>query len=555
MTTGNDTGRGSNNDTVSNPKPESSADKSERRKDNFYKRRRRSKSAGKAVRDTDSVKISQEKKMTAPSAEVEEKKLGPGRKRRIFNRNKPKNHVESDSSNSKKEGDESDNAGRKRNQRGRRNNKRKESFQKNDAGAKNSNQRRSPKGDNQNSRRKNTRRSNQGNNRNDRKPANAAQGYAPAKDAPDGAFEADTFSGGYASDRPSFNNSKKGSGSRNRELDDEIVTGKVEWFSSVKGRDFTSMNEDDIEFLAPHKVNEEEFFSNMPVLDTAKSERGVLMDVVGVKTHRNGIVELYDCENDIFQIGEEIVVETARGMAIGEVKIATTRCYITEEKMPRVFRQASKNDMRQRERNNRNVADAFELCKYFIVKLNLRMKLVEVVYMHGGNKAVFYFMAEGRVDFRTLVKELARELHIRVEMRQIGVRDASKMIGGIGPCGQTLCCSRYIKDFGTVSIKMAKDQDLVLNPEKVSGQCGRLMCCLAYENDVYREKSKGLPKIGRTVLTPDGEGRVRDRDILRSLVRVQLASEPGLKTFEVKDISPVNRSVNQNDNQLKKQPE
>jgi cell fate regulator YaaT (PSP1 superfamily) len=170
------------------------------------------------------------------------------------------------------------------------------------------------------------------------------------------------------------------------------------------------------------------------------------------------------------------------------------------------------------------------------------MKLVEVVYMHGGNKAVFYFMAEGRVDFRVLVKELARELHIRVEMRQIGVRDASKMIGGIGPCGQVLCCSRYIKEFGTVSIKMAKEQDLVLNPEKVSGQCGRLMCCLAYENQVYKEKSKGLPKIGRIVMTPDGEGRVRDRDILRSFVRVQLENQHEYKTFELKDIRPVNRN-------------
>jgi cell fate regulator YaaT (PSP1 superfamily) len=141
------------------------------------------------------------------------------------------------------------------------------------------------------------------------------------------------------------------------------------------------------------------------------------------------------------------------------------------------------------------------------------------------------------VDFRELVRELARILHIRVEMRQIGTRDAAKMIGGIGACGYQLCCNRYIREFTPVSIKMAKDQDLVLNPEKVSGVCGRLMCCLAYENDVYKEAVKSIPKLGHKVITPEGEGRVRDRDILRGLVKVQLSADTGLKIFHVSSLT------------------
>ncbi len=174
-----------------------------------------------------------------------------------------------------------------------------------------------------------------------------------------------------------------------------------------------------------------------------------------------------------------------------------------------------------------------------ISELRLDMKLVRVDFLHGGNKAVFFFAAEGRVDFRGLVRELARRLHIRVEMRQIGVRDAARMLGGLGTCGQRLCCNRFIREFQAVSIRMAKDQDLVLNPEKVSGCCGRLMCCLAYEDQVYREASRSMPRVGRRVMTPNGEGRVRDRDVLKRLVRVQLADEAGLVEFTVDQVSSV----------------
>ncbi|MBW2277468.1 MAG: stage 0 sporulation protein, partial [Deltaproteobacteria bacterium] len=150
----------------------------------------------------------------------------------------------------------------------------------------------------------------------------------------------------------------------------------------------------------------------------------------------------------------------------------------------------------------------------------------------------FYFSAEGRIDFRELVRDLARRLHIRVEMRQIGVRDASRMLGGMGSCGLRLCCNRYIREFAPVSIRMAKDQDLVLNPEKVSGICGRLMCCLAYEDSVYREAARDMPRVGRRVNTPSGLGRIKDRDVLKRVVRVQLIDEPGLREFPVEEVEP-----------------
>jgi cell fate regulator YaaT (PSP1 superfamily) len=191
------------------------------------------------------------------------------------------------------------------------------------------------------------------------------------------------------------------------------------------------------------------------------------------------------------------------------------------------------NDMRQHDRNIDKENASYHLCKDRIEQLKLPMKLVKVEYLHGGNKAVFYFSAEGRIDFRELVRDLARRLHTRIEMRQIGVRDASRMLGGIGACGIQLCCSTYLREFQPVSIRMAKEQNLVLNPQKVSGVCGRLLCCLTYEDKTYREASKNMPKMGRLVTTPDGQGRVRDRDVLNRRVRVQLEEENAINEYAV----------------------
>jgi cell fate regulator YaaT (PSP1 superfamily) len=301
--------------------------------------------------------------------------------------------------------------------------------------------------------------------------------------------------------------------------------------------DFETMTVDQLTFLKPHVVDEEVLLDDLPIYEIGDED--ALMDVVGVKLHASGRVSLYDCQNMHLEQGDEVIVETGRGLALGEVVIPATRRFTAGQKLSRVIRKASQHDMRQRERNRYKETDAFRICIERIESLRLPMKLIRVDYLHGGNKAVFYFSAEGRIDFRELVRDLARRLHIRVEMRQIGVRDASRMLGGIGSCGLKLCCNRYIREFAPVSIRMAKDQDLVLNPEKVSGICGRLMCCLAYEDSVYKEAARDMPRVGRRVQTPSGVGRIKDRDVLKRVVRVQLADQPGLHEFPVADVSPV----------------
>jgi cell fate regulator YaaT (PSP1 superfamily) len=234
--------------------------------------------------------------------------------------------------------------------------------------------------------------------------------------------------------------------------------------------------------------------------------------------------------------GDKVVVETGRGLALGEVVVPARRRTMSENGLSRVIRKASSNDKRQHTRNIDKENAAYHMCKDRIDSLKLPMKLVKVEYLHGGNKAIFYFSAEGRIDFRELVRELARRLHTRIEMRQIGVRDASRMLGGIGACGIQLCCSTYLREFKPVSIRMAKEQNLVLNPQKVSGVCGRLLCCLTYEDKTYRDASKNMPKMGRRVVTPDGHGRVRDRDVLKRRVRVQLDEENTIREYTVDEL-------------------
>ncbi|MCP4601038.1 MAG: stage 0 sporulation family protein [Proteobacteria bacterium] len=256
-----------------------------------------------------------------------------------------------------------------------------------------------------------------------------------------------------------------------------------------------------------------------------------MMDVVGIKLHASGPVILFDCHDMYLDQGDNVVVETGRGLAFGEVVVPGRRRFVGEEKLPRVVRKATSNDMLQHERNRDRQDAAYRLCQDRIERLELQMKLIKVEYLHGGNKAVFYFSADGRIDFRELVRDLARRLHTRIEMRQIGVRDASRMLGGVGACGCQLCCNLYLREFQPVSIRMAKDQNLLLNPQKVSGVCGRLLCCLTYEDDVYKKAAKGMPRVGRRVITPDGEGRIRDRDVLKQVMRVQLSDEPAIREY------------------------
>jgi cell fate regulator YaaT (PSP1 superfamily) len=296
------------------------------------------------------------------------------------------------------------------------------------------------------------------------------------------------------------------------------------------------MTPEQLVFLKPHIADQntllEEFTEN-------DFNDGTLMGLVEVKLRSSSSLAMYDCHDMILEKDDVVIVETGRGLALGRVVAPTSRRKVKQDKLSRVIRKATSNDMRQRDRNLVKEEAAYDLCKESIQRFGLAMKLVRVNYLHGGNKAVFYFSADGRVDFRDLVRELAKRLHIRVEMRQIGVRDASRLLGGLGACGLRLCCNRHIREFATVSIRMAKDQDLVLNPEKVSGLCSRLMCCLAYEDGVYREEAKTMPRVGRRVITPKGEGRIRDRDVLKRVVRVQIATEPGLMEFPVSEVKPV----------------
>jgi cell fate regulator YaaT (PSP1 superfamily) len=183
-------------------------------------------------------------------------------------------------------------------------------------------------------------------------------------------------------------------------------------------------------------------------------------------------------------------------------------------------------------RNKKREEEAFDICQKRIVERKLPMKLIQVAYLHGGNKAIFYFSAEGRVDFRALVRDLAQQLHVRIEMRQIGVRDESKMLGGVGICGQQLCCARFLRKFVPVSIKMAKNQNLALNPQKLSGLCGRLMCCLVFEDDLYRKLRKDMPKVGSTIDTPRGAGKILSADILGRRIQVQLEQDTAEFTIE-----------------------
>ena len=261
--------------------------------------------------------------------------------------------------------------------------------------------------------------------------------------------------------------------------------------------------------------------------------------VVGVKFRKAGKTYFFNAGNLDFKIGGRLIVETERGL--GLVRVATPIIELSNEQIPkdlkRVIRKANWNDLERDRKNKICENDAFTFCKAKIFDRNLGMKLVKVEYLHDASKAIFYFTADQRVDFRELVKDLARELHTRIEMRQIGVRDESKMIGGLGPCGMVTCCSSFLTDFAPVSVRMAKDQNLAMNPTKVSGLCGRLMCCLSYEHGLYKEMIKGMPKRGKTISCSDGPCKVIDLNILTRKIMVEL--ESGKNIFiHVDDIRP-----------------
>ena len=247
------------------------------------------------------------------------------------------------------------------------------------------------------------------------------------------------------------------------------------------------------------------------------------MKVVGVRFRKAGKVYYFDpLEFDIKQ-GSNVIVETARGVEFGYVVMGIKD--LPEEKITQplkpVLRPATEEDVKAQEENAVREKEAFKICLEKIRKHNLEMKLIDSEYTFDNNKLLFYFTADGRVDFRELVKDLAAVFKTRIELRQIGVRDETKILGGIGVCGRALCCHTYLSEFIPVSIKMAKEQNLSLNPTKISGVCGRLMCCLKNEEEAYEELNSHLPNVGDYVTTPDGlRGEVQSTSVLKQLVKV-----------------------------------
>ena len=262
-----------------------------------------------------------------------------------------------------------------------------------------------------------------------------------------------------------------------------------------------------------------------------------MTNIVGVRFKENGKVYYFDPKGLVLKQGDYCVVETARGTECGEVCIApkTVEDYEVVQPLKPVLRVADAADHRQMERNRAREKRAAEVFVEKGKKHQLEMSLVDVEYAFDGSKIIFYFTAEGRVDFRELVKDLASVFKTRIELRQIGVRDECKMMGGIGMCGRPFCCSQFLNDFSRVTIKSAKDQGLPLNPVKISGVCGILMCCLNYEESTYQELNKHLPKVGAGVETPNGRGVVTEVATLTGKVKVRFTAEDGIVTFDTFD--------------------
>lgn len=251
--------------------------------------------------------------------------------------------------------------------------------------------------------------------------------------------------------------------------------------------------------------------------------------ILGVRFKKPGKVYFFDPGNLHIALKTKVIVETALGEELGEVVVKKKLLPDTELNTPlkKIIRIANYKDIKHHDENKKKEKEAFKICEEKIKKLKLDMHLTEVQYSFDNSKLLFCFTADGRIDFRELVKELAAIFKTRIELRQIGVRDEVRRIGGNGVCGRELCCCSFLNNFETVSIKMAKEQNMSLNPSKISGNCGRLMCCLKYEQNVYEDKPKHLPKIGATVQTDEGEGIVDSIETLREIVKVKLKDDNG----------------------------
>lgn len=263
--------------------------------------------------------------------------------------------------------------------------------------------------------------------------------------------------------------------------------------------------------------------------------------IVGIRFRNVGKIYYFDPKNYKMQVGDHVIVENARGVEFGRVVLGPKEVGEDEVVHPlkEVLRVATQADEDREQQNRIKEKDAFKICQKKIREHGLEMKLIDAEYTFDNNKVLFYFTADGRIDFRQLVKDLAAIFKTRIELRQIGVRDETKILGGIGICGRSLCCHTYLSEFAPVSIKMAKEQNLSLNQTKISGVCGRLMCCLKNEQETYEELNKKLPGIGDTVTLPDGiQGTVQNVNVLRQRVKVvvEVNDEKEIQEFPVNEL-------------------
>ena len=271
-----------------------------------------------------------------------------------------------------------------------------------------------------------------------------------------------------------------------------------------------------------------------------------MTEVISVKFKPDGRAYFFDPADIPAKVGDLVVVETARGIECATVceglkKVDSSKIV---KPLKKVLRLADSIDRRKMEENQKKAAEAFKVCEKKVLEHKLDMKLVDVEYAFDGTKILFYFTSEGRVDFRDLVKDLAGSFHTRIELRQIGVRDEAKMLGGLGICGQPFCCARFLDDFQPVSIKMAKEQGLSLNPTKISGSCGRLMCCLKYEQEAYEYLNSITPPVGSYVKTASGNGVVVDENPLTGTLYVRLGEDAAPIKVHRTEVEVLSRSKN-----------
>lgn len=280
-----------------------------------------------------------------------------------------------------------------------------------------------------------------------------------------------------------------------------------------------------------------------------------MTEIISVKFKENGRAYSFDPAGITAEIGESVIVETQNGTEMGTVSAANHEVDngAIVKPLRKVLRKATEKDMARRDENKRKEKEAFGICEELVSAHKLDMKLVDVEYSFDSSKIVFFFTSDGRVDFRELVKDLASRFHTRIELRQIGVRDEAKMLGGLGICGRPYCCKQFLNDFQPVSIKMAKEQGLSLNPTKISGSCGRLMCCLKYEQDAYEYLNSLTPGVGATVKTPEGNAVVTDANLMTGYLTVRLTDSDSMPfkihRDDVKRLSHFKKRPNKRDSE------